>query len=797
MSEPHIRSAFTLPAVNGFPSTDCLQWSDDGQAIILTRNSIYILTPSIGLNPDPTLLVKQVETLSEFRDPIQWLRTIIECEEAGSNMRQWSLECQDWATVSLGSLDPYFRRVSCSPSNLTAAAGCVIAVLTSNSQVSVWCPVKNHIKGMWLKVADAPDLQDESLSSDVNPAICRTLQAQVTSIAWSPQAHFAITPAPVVDGSMLAIGDRAGMVALTRSGIQGTEEAISDNIPRLCMDDASNYLLKHVVSVSVGDDWVIDLAWTSWRSSQPGQSEAFIACTLANGSISIVKVIQYLNQNRSAHFASDFSPRVAWEMLDEPPNAPSGRSITALKWVQPSAPETLTLIFTTPGELHMWRPQASNVGWSGTCGFALQVKKTTVGSSALSPPSGIVYNGRHDAVTVSLSDGSFHVIHNFSVSPTLSTTETSEVSSTALTGKVRSVFLKLEESVRRTTDVNRIDGMMTFDGDGTFAWIHENFRPSEFDYKHDARHSITFAVAQLSPAFADEDVLAELKRLLSEAQAALGETPVSFLRPLLLHLQDTERLNRIHERVYQILSEPQPSINVADALPLPIWSGEVGVQVREDFTRSLRAHLTGWDSAHRRRSSYFIARYCEQRVDPAARPQFAALADTIAFTVRHQVLLVLLKHIMIMAASVSDGDAPFLQRMIVQALRTPDLSTEVRTISVRLSSILPNEPNWVNNPLSTSEMCPACRSPISFDDFSAAQCPNGHTWKRCSITSFILSTPMVRTCVGCNRKAFAPRSREDLRPNWLPPPARSWLVEDLLHAVRRCLYCGNNFVTLV
>ena len=87
---------------------------------------------------------------------------------------------------------------------------------------------------------------------------------------------------------------------------------------------------------------------------------------------------------------------------------------------------------------------------------------------------------------------------------------------------------------------------------------------------------------------------------------------------------------------------------------------------------------------------------------------------------------------------------------------------------------------------------------------------------RCSITSFILSTPMVRTCVGCTRKAFLPPIRKqakkpeddgmevdgtpgDIEPDvtHLPPAARSWIVQGLLRAATRCLFCGNSFVSLL
>lgn len=69
---------------------------------------------------------------------------------------------------------------------------------------------------------------------------------------------------------------------------------------------------------------------------------------------------------------------------------------------------------------------------------------------------------------------------------------------------------------------------------------------------------------------------------------------------------------------------------------------------------------------------------------------------------------------------------------------------------------------------------------------------------RCSVTSFILSTSMVRTCIGCSRKALLPVSQSSaVDDNWLPTAARSWVVKELLEAVQRCLFCGNSFVAIV
>ena len=77
---------------------------------------------------------------------------------------------------------------------------------------------------------------------------------------------------------------------------------------------------------------------------------------------------------------------------------------------------------------------------------------------------------------------------------------------------------------------------------------------------------------------------------------------------------------------------------------------------------------------------------------------------------------------------------------------------------------------------------------------------------RCSVTTFILSTAFVRTCVGCKRKAFlAPSSSSTVSMNgddeerlkYLPAVAKGWLVEELLEATERCLFCENALVCIV
>ena len=69
------------------------------------------------------------------------------------------------------------------------------------------------------------------------------------------------------------------------------------------------------------------------------------------------------------------------------------------------------------------------------------------------------------------------------------------------------------------------------------------------------------------------------------------------------------------------------------------------------------------------------------------------------------------------------------------------------------------------------------------------------TSARCSITTLVLATSQVRTCLGCTRKAFSPvQSGLGGHP---PAITESHLMAGVLQAATRCLSCGNRFVYLL
>lgn len=105
--------------------------------------------------------------------------------------------------------------------------------------------------------------------------------------------------------------------------------------------------------------------------------------------------------------------------------------------------------------------------------LVLRTQKRSVGSSALYLASGICYIPSRDLAIVSLSDGSFHVVHRLSVDPTLDPPTSEAVSSDALSAASRAVFVHTEPEKMSLKDVDRINGMTSYDDSSTFMWTYE------------------------------------------------------------------------------------------------------------------------------------------------------------------------------------------------------------------------------------------------------------------------------------------------------------------------------------
>lgn len=100
--------------------------------------------------------------------------------------------------------------------------------------------------------------------------------------------------------------------------------------------------------------------------------------------------------------------------------------------------------------------------------------------------------------------------------------------------------------------------------------------------------------------------------LVAHNREANGKTPLAHLRSVLLCLDDPEVITRLRDGILTILSQPlAEGANREPSLSLSLYTGELSTQVRDEFSRSLRTHLFGWDSVLRLRLKLFIATFCK------------------------------------------------------------------------------------------------------------------------------------------------------------------------------------------
>ncbi|KAG1734860.1 uncharacterized protein EDB91DRAFT_1337762 [Suillus paluster] len=105
------------------------------------------------------------------------------------------------------------------------------AVLNSNAEVSLWAAANNHLKGEWTNIQD------------------------VTGLAWSKQPDYGIAPTPILDSSMLALGNRAGSIMFLRFN----------------RNSDSGGSVSYIHTEPLSDHWITHLSWSPWVIHGVGQ----------------------------------------------------------------------------------------------------------------------------------------------------------------------------------------------------------------------------------------------------------------------------------------------------------------------------------------------------------------------------------------------------------------------------------------------------------------------------------------------------------------------------------------------
>lgn len=302
-------------------------------------------------------------------------------------------------------------------------------------------------------------------------------------------------------------------------------------------------------------------------------------------------------------------------------------------------------MYSKPGVIHLWSWPLPPAKWHGGRALAIQTQKLSVGSSAFSHVSGFSYAAEKDVLILALLDGSLHVIHNVSIEPSwVPTSPDDQLTSEALSQASRVFFAQTSPDGIAYLDVNRISGLVRYDSNSTLTWIYErvshsfshvglwlivpprSLRPSDFSYKHEARHECTLVTApfwtldvDIILKLAQEtlaqfdcgnyalDVPSELTFILT-SRAATRMTPLHHLRSLLLHLCDAERFAEICPRLLEVLDQsPQDE---STAVSVPPSSQGVGEDLQRRLRESLATHLFGWNGLFSLRVRLSVADMC-------------------------------------------------------------------------------------------------------------------------------------------------------------------------------------------
>ncbi|KAF9460559.1 transcription factor IIIC subunit delta N-term-domain-containing protein [Collybia nuda] len=768
-----IYTNLSLPAIS-LPSLSCLQWSGDGQVFFVSKDSVYILTPK------HTADVKAPWHGRNTPDkPLDWFRTMILMDN--TKIHQWTTISLEWGTAVFGSLDIGLREIALSPSNLTKDAGCVMCLLNSNMDLSLWTPDKDRLRGKWTKIQDvmpllrAPFSQEQAYSTAK-----RALQAQTTSIAWSTQADFNIVPAPALDASLLAVGTRGGILFLL--SYQRESES-----------------LVYIDKIKVAENGLTHLAYSRWSLTRQGRCNAHLAYGTSDGGVALITVTQSLRSTPSSStvFGPNFNLETGLENHGQIIFSPDKRALTGLSWL--ACKENMILIMCKPGLVLLWAAPTCNLRWSGLRSLVLQpqVHKLSVGSSPFHPISGIHYIPYEDILMMCLFDGSIRVIYGLSSEPSWTPTQ-ENITSQILSKNARVAFSQTQPGKTRWTDVNRVSGLTSYDGHATLLWAHETGQPTNYDYVYDAKHQTVLVAVQLWKPHPNV-IVCELDVTLATSKTTSGLTPLYLLRSCFLNLPDHPE---IYPEIIRLLNSSDP-IQLSfsfEGAPVNI----VQPTLREAFRRSLSEYFFGYDLLLRLRMKLAVADKLLSVVSNSLmRNNCEEIACRLFQSISWIVLRILIRHLAPVVAIFTPADTTFALRVAAQSL-FPDCPQDLCQEAEELINLIQGSSSLTGAQKMTlndymGESCPACSSDIRLEGGALATCTKGHSWGRCSITSFILSTGMIRRCSGCDRKAILPPSwgTNSNTDTWLPLRGRSWIVGELLEAVSRCLFCGNSFVNII
>ncbi|KDE07454.1 hypothetical protein MVLG_02319 [Microbotryum lychnidis-dioicae p1A1 Lamole] len=744
-----------------------------GQILLLTREQINILTPATGYQTEQPIvqsgalanLTANANTSkgkeranADDPTPLPAFRTTIPIEKKDLiNWGGWANEIHV-GTAASGSLEHFWRDAAWSPLGLGPLGGCALVALSNNNEAIVYEPQKNAHKSQWVTAFDISShlirllLRDEDPTTPASDKPIETQEdrrrlatkiweCQSTAVAWSS----AVTGA-YGDFSILAIGHRSGHVSLWRRAHNG---------------DLS---ILHRYRLDPQASWITLLSWSNWIPSHDGTTTTgLLAATDSKGQTWVVEVSQFVSAGRPLLSDQEAAPSEKTEdvwatkpiVVCETDQRPPTLAFTKLGTVtfidlEPNTSEDPTSTYQPESSYEL--ELTTQGDWMGTTPFA--------------PCSGIEWYASSKILILSLESSAFYILakteaqwHFIDSSESVEDGYPVTTTSAQVTRIARQVFLRTFSQTYATRARRqelqaaggtwkkgaRIYGLTGFGEDGELGWLYENVVPDVMNYKAIGHTRTQFVVLPILGDVKGEKQRERLQKLLGEPRNPLESSPLAVLRAFLRYADETISNFAWTSSILTLLE--------AESIPLetPIINSLID---RPTTAQAIYDHLY-LDAAlnalrYRELVTRFLARHTA--LPKGLKRRTGEVHRALARRIVHQVVTRLGELMSSAQEHLMPTELPISGRILLTSASFTNAPLKFEDPS-DVSSSLP-DPDTLQHTFGGSEHCPACSSPIALEGVRAARCERGHVWERCSITLKVVDTVVVRTCVGCERKAL-------------------------------------------
>ncbi|OCF36876.1 hypothetical protein I316_01473 [Kwoniella heveanensis BCC8398] len=629
---------------------------------------------------------------------IRWWVTGIEVDKDGSrdDVYGWA-EVGEESTAILREKEVTTRQAIWSPSNLSDIGGCLLVVLSSSMQVSVYAPRNDPYSKQWDEIADLTALTKALLPPQMTqPELTEQgmLELRTTALAWSSQPP--VESMIGIDGSLLALSNRAAKLAFWSYGPQ------------------KRFKRLEVVDLRLRGGWITDIAWSQWKLEDERTCEAQLALSLTDGSIRLLHV------RRSVAAYPDSDGSRSWKLeVSQPLMLDRGdkRIITSIKWIGD------VLVWTKAGSVHLFADRDNQtVSWEGVRTLRLARVGNWASANGVGPCVGI-HRINRDNLLIVLSSLTAHLITSFATSPTLAHPH----ESLKLTLGMRDVFvdqLMADPLIKARWRAAPIEpdgwtahtaGWSEVGSWGNIGtWVTEPVNFHNLDSATEGKRAISLNVANLGKTAPAPDIsfMEALQAVLDRPPRLIHISPGKVLLPYLLHLHSPAEGTAATSELLDLIKRPPPISPSATAsnLSSSLW-GETSLD-------SLRLRLV-------------LAQWCIATFTDAAA-EFKQASARVSAAIDRRLLIILIQWIGSLPEGPSNSgptDRQFVSLLVkaTKAFSDTDSNPAIQEVAHRLATqtrVLQSGGSNAEDNASSDERCPACKTEVAADGV----CAKGHVW---------------------------------------------------------------------